>query len=204
MSDKRIDSEKESLRLRLKARRSFLDPAERAAADEGIARKLVSLPEFSNADTLFAYCSFGSEVATQRLIEEAWACGKTVALPRCVEGTRLMEWYAVDSLENLVRSSFGVREPRPDETCQIDATACSFSSIALVPGLAFDMQGYRIGYGAGFYDMFLATFPGASVGLCREAFLLERLSPIDDHDLPVDIVVTQKRTLRARADRGIL
>ena len=101
------------MRAQFKAVREGLIPGERRAIDEAIARNVAALPEFAAADAVFTYLSFGAEVDTRGLIQRAWEAGKTVCLPRVVPGTREMRWYAVESLDRLVRSSFGVEEP-PD------------------------------------------------------------------------------------------
>lgn len=181
--------DKDQLRQRFKALRAALPEGERRAIDAAIAENVAALSAFAEADGVFTYLSFGVEVNTRELIERAWGSGKAVALPRVVPGTRAMRWYAVDSLDGLERSSFGVEEPVADPACEV--TPADFRApIALVPGLAFDREGYRLGYGGGFYDAFLPTFPGASIGLCRTAQCLDRL-PHDTYDVPVDRVVAE-------------
>lgn len=114
---------------------------------------------------------------------------KVVALPRVVPGTRAMRWFSVDSLEGLERSPFGVEEPPADAAREVFPAVLPLA-LALVPGLAFDAAGFRLGYGGGFYDTFLPTFPGTSMGLCRAAQLADHL-PHEDYDMPVDEVVTE-------------
>ena len=109
------------------------------AIDAAIAGNVAGLPEFAEADGVFTYLSFGAEVDTRILIECAWTVGKAVALPRVVPGTRQMRWYAVDSLDCLERSSFGVEEPPADPAREV--TPRDFHTpVALVPGLAFDRE----------------------------------------------------------------
>lgn len=189
--------DKQELREQFKQLRSGIPAEERARMDAGIEQQVLGLPEFAAADALLAYLSFGAEVETRGIIEAAWAAGKTVALPRCVPGTRTMVWYLVDSFDGLVRSPIGVEEPAEDPTREVDPAGLG-AALVLVPGLTFDAQGFRMGYGGGFYDVFLAG-PGAhavSVGLCREVQLSDRVQALDQHDLPVRIVATEKRVLR--------
>ena len=116
-----------------------------------------------------------------------------VALPWCVPGTHEMRWYRVTSFDALVRSPLGVEEPVPDPANE-QLLDTGQRMLALVPGLTFDAAGYRLGYGGGFYDTFLAGFRGVSVGLCRETTLsrdLRAAGVIDEHDLPVDLVVSE-------------
>lgn len=187
------DNAKEVLRARMKALRSGIAPDERARIDAAICENVCALPQFQEADVVFTYLSFGAETDTRALIERAWKAGKAVALPRCT-GPRQMRWFRVSSLEGLETSPFGVDEPRIDEAAE-QFLSTGERMIALVPALAFDAQGYRLGYGGGFYDTFLAAFPGTSVGLCRAAQHIDSLAAlgaIGPYDLPVDLVVSEQ------------
>ena len=183
-----LPSDKNQLRRHFKAVRAGLLEGERRAIDAAIAGNVAGLPEFAEADGVFTYLSFGAEVDTRILIECAWTVGKAVALPRVVPGTRQMRWYAVDSLDCLERSSFGVEEPPADPAREV--TPRDFHTpVALVPGLAFDREGYRLGYGGGFYDKFLAQEPEhPTLALCY-GFQLFPCLETDPHDVPVDQVL---------------
>lgn len=183
-------ADKANMRAHFKAVREGLSVGERRAIDETIARNVAALSEFAAADGAFTYLSFGVEVDTRGLIERAWEASKMVCLPRVVLGTREMRWYAVESLDGLVSSSFGVEEPPDDPSREVRPTDFA-RPVALVPGLAFDRAGFRLGYGGGFYDAFLPTFPGVSIGLVRACQLVEVLPVRDRHDVPVDVVVAE-------------
>ena len=182
--------EKKELRKILKQQRRDLGAEVRAQMDAAIAERVCALPAFEAAQTVFAYLSVGEEVDTRAIIRAAWAAGKAVAVPRCVPGTRVMDWYRIESFEGLETSSFGIEEPIADPERALDPAMAGDHALAIVPGLAFNAEGYRIGYGGGFYDVFLSTFSGVSVGLCRTPFFNTVDVPCDSHDLPVDIVVT--------------
>lgn len=186
-------SEKDELRVRFKAMRTGLGAQERARIDGAIAANVEALEAFAGAEVVCTYLSFGDEVDTRALVERAWAQGKTVALPRVVPGTRVMRWFSVDSLEGLERSPFGVEEPPADLAREVFPAEMIGASgtLALVPGLAFDAAGFRLGYGGGFYDTFLADFPGAIVGLCRTCQLSAVPLPRGPYDRPVGLVVTE-------------
>lgn len=185
-------------------KRGALSPEQRHAEDSQIAALLCACPQFEDAEYVLTYLSFGSEVDTRAIAECARGLGKIVAAPRCIEGTRDMLWFKLGGDGCLERSTFGMEEPRADACQQITAAeyGCkSASAIAIVPGLAFDRQGFRIGYGGGFYDKFLSEFSGTSIGLCRTGFLYDDLhaeKAIDRHDLPVDIVVTPEALVYAK------
>lgn len=184
---------KEEARIAFRHERSAMCASERRSIDEAIAKAVLTLDAWQRAHIVYTYLSFGTEVSTRDLIEEAWNAHKVVALPRCVPGTRSMRWFAVESFEGLQKSSFGVEEPVPHLHREVDARV-SAQSIALVPGLAFDERGFRLGYGGGFYDGFICDFGGTSMGLCRSRFLLDDLALrglLEPHDAAVDMVVTE-------------
>ena len=183
-----LDESKAQLRSQLKALRVEMPDQERQQADRRIAEMVRASDAYRKADVLCAYVSFGCEVDTLRIIENAWLDGKVVCSPRCVSGSRAMEWYAYQDFNHFARSPFGVLEPDPSVLTQV----CGFdsSAVALVPGLTFDYEGYRLGYGGGFYDYFLEKFPGVSMGLCRQRFYDCFLIPKGPYDRPVDEVIT--------------
>ena len=187
--------DKRMLRVRFLQQRREMGAAACEDADARIAARVLQLPQWQEATLVLSYLGVGDEVATAGLIEAALARGNRVALPRVIAGTRELEWRLIPGGrvdEGLLeRSGFGVLEPRIDGCPLLDAADIDSASIALVPGLAFTRDGFRLGYGGGFYDRFLATFPGVSVGLVRSAFLLEPGAlPLDAHDRRVDIVVS--------------
>lgn len=183
--------DKTDLRKHFKDLRASIPAQERAAIDKRIAQKVLALPAWQEANLLLPYLSFGAEVETRPLIEAAWAQNKTVALPRCMEGTRTMKWYKVENFAGLVKSNLGVEEPPEDPAHEVNPANFTHP-LVLVPGLTFDTAGYRLGYGGGFYDTFLANFEGTSVGLCRSCQLSEQVPALDPHDLPVDMVITDE------------
>lgn len=183
---------KSQLRKRLRASRDSLGAGERLSADAAIARRVLASPAFRRADAVFSYLSVGAEVDTRAVIRAAWGAGKIVAAPRVVPGTRSMRWYRIDGFDGLETGSFGIEEPPEDVTRLIvpPASGPRDRAVALVPGLSFDAGGYRLGYGGGFYDVFLAGFCGTAIGLCRRAQLSPVPLPRGEFDLPVDFLVT--------------
>jgi len=174
---------------------------ERLRADETICARVTSLVACAQAQAVLTYLSFGSEVETRRIIAHALAHEKVVALPR-VTGPHVMAWHVVaPGFEPaLERGSFGVLEPADDPATRLDGVVLAHA-VALVPGLAFDAEGHRLGYGGGYYDAFLGSFAGVSVGLAREAQVrpsLAREGAVAPHDISVDFVVTERRMIACK------
>lgn len=196
-----VSNEKRALRRRMKELRESLGREERARVDAAIANNVAELAAYRDADVVFTYLSVGTEVDTRAIIADAWASGKVVAVPRCVPDTRLMTWHCIHDFDGLERGSFGIEEP-PDcadtliDPCRLPAET---RAIALVPAYSFDARGFRLGYGGGFYDEFLPTFPGVAVGLCRSAQMSESPLPLREGDVPVGCVVTECGVIQSQA-----
>ena len=194
---------KQSLRTQLKAMRRGLGPVCRAEIDAAVAARVRKTPEWEAAPIVLAYLSVREEVDTRGLVRAAWDAGKAVAAPR-VTGPRMLAWYRVESGDALEMSRMGIEEPPASDARLVEVGELPPTALALVPALAFDERGYRLGYGGGFYDAFLARFPGVSVGLSREATTLDdldALGALEPHDRAVDLVVTESRAILAHPSR---
>lgn len=155
--------------------------------DRKICERLLNSDLYKKAQTLFCYAALNDEINTDSIIEKALKDGKKVALPCCTDLSGNMDFYYIKSLSELTPGAFGIREPDP-RVCE---KVKSFTdSICLVPALAFDKSGYRLGYGKGYYDRFIKKFIIISVGLCYNEFLRETL-PAEDHDEAVDYIATE-------------
>ena len=161
-----------------------------ADSDAGITRRLVRLPEFCAAKRLFAYCSVGREVDTRQILTLAAQASKAIALP-VVLGEGRMEFALFQDFEKLRAGALQIPEPGP-EAPRLQPEA---GDLILVPGLCFDAEGYRLGQGGGYYDRLLECCPALSVGLARERLMCPDI-PREAHDRPVDILITEARTLR--------
>ncbi|MBQ9001213.1 MAG: 5-formyltetrahydrofolate cyclo-ligase [Eggerthellaceae bacterium] len=190
---------KSDARAYYRALRESLGAEGRVAADAAIAEHVRALPEFEQADAVFTYLSVGAEVDTRRIIRMAWDAGKLVAVPRCVPNSNEMRWHRLESFDGLELGAFGIEEPPDDASTlvEVPAPGSNTRAVALVPGYSFDKAGYRLGYGGGFYDVFLPRFGGISIGLCRAAQLSPSPLPCDPHDVPVDIVICDEEASRA-------
>ena len=186
-----VDIRPLKMRLRKEAKeyRLSLSAEEKERNDRKIANKLIGLWTFREADTLLAYMSTDIEVDTRYLIERAWELGKKVAVPRCVPGTRNMVFYYITSFDDLENGAFGVREPIVSQCRPVSDFE---TGICVVPALVFDKKCFRLGYGKGYYDRFLAAFKGTAVGICYEACSKDSI-PRGKYDKCLDLFITENR-----------
>ncbi|WP_417118613.1 5-formyltetrahydrofolate cyclo-ligase [Olsenella phocaeensis] len=182
------DASKSALREGYLAIRDRIAPSHRERLDAEIRAHLLALPTYAEAQLLLSYVPFRDEIDTRPIMERAWADGKRVALPRCVPGSVSLQFFEVTSLDGLRPGARGALEP-PAEGEPL-TTRQMLGSVCLVPGLVFDADGYRIGYGAGYYDNFLAVYPGTKVGLAHSMQVSGNPLPADEHDIAVDVLVS--------------
>lgn len=181
--------EKAALRRELLARRDAVP--QREEKSRAVGDGVLALPAYQKARQVLLYLSKGSEVDTWEVFARAVAEGKEVYAPRCLDGEGTMGFFQVTSPQELLQGRFGLWEP--------DLRRCApwrrrEGALCLVPGIAFDRQGYRLGYGKGYYDRFLAGFSGTAAGLCFRELALERL-PRGPQDRRVDVLVTEAGVL---------
>ncbi|MCC7491335.1 MAG: 5-formyltetrahydrofolate cyclo-ligase [Fimbriimonadaceae bacterium] len=188
-----MTSTKPELRQHLQARRDALGSAERSDASQRIAQQVITHPVFLRAETVFTYASMRREVDTALILGAALAAGKTVAVPVTHWGQRRLAAVWLRSPSELQPARFGVPEPPPDRQVELPPESLE---LVLVPGLAFDRCGVRLGYGAGLFDRFLATLEPSCArwGLAYELQLVDAL-PCEPHDQRLDAVVTEQRWL---------
>lgn len=196
MSLNLADEEKKNFRLQSFRFRASL-PAERKTwLDEAILARFLALREYREADVVYTYVSKAEEPDTLALTAAAFAAGKRIAVPRCVPGTIALSFYEISSLSELTPGSYGILEPDPGKSPPVRRGG---RAVCVVPGLCFDPEGFRIGYGKGYYDRFLAAFPGSAVGLCYSECVRSKL-PRGRYDRPVNVLVTEKSVCRTAAD----
>ena len=181
--------DKKTLRREMIARRDAIPRDELARIATRLAERLAALPEYAAARSVLSTMAIGSEWSTRPFLDRARADGKTVVLPRVTPPPRHLEIHAVENLErDLVTGVWDIPEPDPARCRKLDFAEVDF---ALVPALAVDSAGYRLGYGAGYFDRLLAG-RGARpfcVAALPPAFLVASL-PHEAHDVPVDRVVS--------------
>lgn len=183
---------KRSLRAQLLSQRRELSHDAWCEASRAAQLALLSLEEFANASCLALYSAAHNEIDTGLLLAEALKAGKRVLYP-AVCGHHMV-FRCVEYPDQLRAGAFGIAEPLPGcAEHQADEP-----DLIVVPGVAFDQAGHRIGYGKGYYDRFL-QHPGCTahlVGLCHDFQLTEVALPFDVHDIPMEIIVSDKRIIR--------
>ena len=184
--------EKQRLREEHLAAREALSEQERSVLDDRITQKLLATSEYAEATTVLTYVSVSSEVSTRMFIECALRDGKTVAVPRCLPG-HCLEFVAIASLKQLVAAPFNLLEPAKELPAVTEDQ--KNNSICIVPALLVDTKGYRLGYGAGFYDRFLSTYPGKKICLAYQQSLSRTTLPHTAFDVAVDVVITESEVL---------
>lgn len=191
-----LHAAKKALRSRVLAARDALAPASRAAGSRAIASRIAALPAFDGAVTVLATLPFGSEWDSRPLAQVALDRGKALLLPRVDPAARTLVLHRVADLDaDVVRGYLGVPEPSPEAP----VARPSEVDCVLVPGVAFDAAGRRLGYGGGFYDRLLPQLR-AGVARIAGAFDVQIADevPAGAHDVAVDAIVTPTRTLAAR------
>ena len=185
-----LAEEKSELRRRMRELRSAVPEAERLRRSAEAALLLLSTPEAERAGTAFVFHSFGSEISTANVIEELSVRGVRLALPVLTDGTLMAAAYRPG--DPLVASGYGALEPR--ERRAIEPSAFD---LIVVPGLAFDPAGHRLGYGGGYFDGFLprARRDAARIGFGFELQVVPEV-PHDSRDERLDAVVTEGRVIR--------
>ena len=173
---------KQELRAWVRQKKRAMTVEEIEAKSAALAEKFCETDFYRNAKTIYGYLPYNQEVRTVPMLERALADGKTVAVPKCYGEE--MRFIRMDDLTKVEKGYAGIPEPIEDGPVADDETA-----LVLMPGLAFDPQGHRVGYGGGFYDKFLAKEPGhPTVALCYEFQVFDALE-VDDYDIPVDLVI---------------
>ena len=183
-----VKAEKRRLRAKFKKLRLACPPEIKKKLDSGLTARVLSLPEYEQAQTLFIFVSTPIECDTSQIIADAFQKGKRVCVPRCVDKSGRLDFYRIRSTDDLVSGMFSLLEPDP-EKCE---RVTDFSTgLCIVPGLCFDLEGYRVGFGKGYYDRFLNSFGGVTAGICYSKYTVKQL-PRGAHDRNTDILVTER------------
>ena len=184
-----LDSTKASLRDQIRARLQKLSAAERAAASTSLCARLREQPVWSAARFVLLFALLPDEPDLWPILNEAIAAGKSVALPAFAPGTNgYLARQIIDPVRDLVAGRFGIREPLP--ACP--EVLLNRLDLVLVPGIAFDVRGGRLGRGRGFYDRLLAGVRGPKCGVAFEEQIVEAV-PVGPLDIRLNCILTPTR-----------
>lgn len=183
---------KKEIRKKIIDVRNNINSAEKILKDSMITEKLISSRFYKSSNTIFAFVNFGSEVDTRKFIEQSIKDNKIICVPKVISKEKGMELFVIESLEDLEPGFYGIMEPK--KNCpSIDKSKLDF---VLMPGVAFDRRGGRIGYGAGFYDRFLTDL-NPSVPRIAIAYQLQIIDevPMEESDIRIDGIITEEETI---------
>ena len=180
-----INQEKKALRAEYKALRNAVADIE--AKSDSVYELFIDSDLYYDAKIVLLYWSVDSEVGTHKMIDKVLSDGKRLALPKCMDSNGNMLFYFVRSYDDIVDGMYGIKEPIEDELY----TASDEPSLCVVPGLCYTRDGYRLGYGKGYYDRHLSSKNVLKIGVCYTQFLSDSI-PRGRFDLAVDIIVTEK------------
>ena len=174
--------DKKELRAAIRAQKRAMTEQEIESKSQRLTELFLATDAYRQAKTIYGYLPYNQEVRTEALLEQALRDGKRVAVPKCYGDE--MRFIYLDDLSKVEKGYCGIPEPVDDEPVGDDPTA-----LVLMPGLAFDEEGHRIGYGGGFYDKFLMQEPEhPTLALCYDFQMLPELHT-EEFDIPVDRVI---------------
>lgn len=179
--------DKKEIRNNIKNLKKALTPDEINCLSIQVLEKLYESDEYKDADVIYSYYSYNSEVLTSPLMTRAWEDGKKVAVPLVV-GER-MKFIRINSHEDVTPGYMGIPEPKDTQ-----GEECSDSNVLMImPGIAFDRSFNRIGYGGGFYDRYLSDHRNVmftKVALCYDFQIVDEALPVEEFDEPVDVIIS--------------
>lgn len=182
---------KEQLRKQYKQLRQQLSQEQVVQCSNQIASALFQTPFWKNSRVIMLYLSFQNEVDTHAIYQQGWTEGKTMLIPICSPQSTTMQMSCISSLQQLVNNRYGIGE-LPSEAQQIISP--NQIDLCLIPGIAFDLAGNRLGFGAGYYDRYLPKVnPQAKrIALAYECQISSTRLPVTAYDLPMDYILTEK------------
>ncbi len=193
-----MKSEKSAFRKKMLEMRDALSPDEISQKSFLIQELLFRLQQFQHASLIMFYVSFRSEVTTLKMIELALSLGKKIVVPAVNLIQEELQTFPIGDLDDLTPGTYGILEPK----MRSKPAAPEAIEIVIVPGCAFDLNGFRLGYGVGYYDKFLRQATASiSIGLAYEIQVFPEIPHVEPFDMPVDKIVTEKRVIRCQQSR---
>lgn len=182
-------TEKKFLRKEMLGRLKELNKPEHEQRSYEIARKLYQSPLWLQAKTIGITVSNPPEADTWQIIRKAWEEGKRVAVPKCNPKTKEMVFRDLDRFSDLESVYYGLWEPIEAKTEEVSGEKID---TLIVPGVAYMKNGYRLGFGGGYYDRFLESYKGNTISLAF-AFQVIKSLPVEEHDRPVEMIITDEQ-----------
>lgn len=184
-----LRASKKELRVKFTAVRRAISKSRRAALDEAIRNNLFASDVYRRAKTLLIYDAVNLEIVTRPIVERALSDGIAVAYPRCERENHTMTFHFAKPSE-LSPGAYGICEPPGDAPAFDPSASCGDQTLCIVPALVYDRDGYRLGYGGGYYDRFLPHFRGVTAGMIYDELLTARL-PRGKFDRAVSLIITE-------------
>lgn len=183
---------KDELRKEILKKRRELASDEVSEKSEQILERLKSTPLIDSAHVIMCYMDFRNEVETANIIEYLWSQDKVVVLPKVNKEMQMLELYQIEGFKDMIQSNMGILEPSTELPRVLETDI----DLILAPGVAFDLKGYRMGYGGGFYDKLIPNLRADChiAALAFEIQLVEKL-PVEAHDQPMSSIITEARWL---------
>ncbi|WP_153732952.1 5-formyltetrahydrofolate cyclo-ligase [Sporosarcina obsidiansis] len=191
--------DKQILRKQVLEQLHQLSPSDHEQKSALIQKQVLASDEFKHADTIGITLSRFPEVATHRLIEIAWQTGKRIAIPRCIPSSRQMDFRLIESFDQTETVYLDLREPRIDLTTSV---AAEDIDLQIVPGVVYSEEGYRIGFGGGYYDRYLSNYPHQTISLAFEQQIQTAMER-ESHDIPVSYLYTEERIIDCQKAREL-
>ena len=191
---------KQKLKDEIFRKRKSLPKSEVDEKSAAIREKLFSLNEFKDSKNILFYVSFNNEVDTietiKELLKNKEENKKNIIVPYVEKNNPILQLSKLNSFDDLEPKTFGILEPKDGKIKKFDANELG---LVIVPGIAFDENGHRIGYGYGYYDRFLRKLNKnkTKIGLCYDFQLVDKI-PEEKHDVPMDIIITEKRIVKVQ------
>jgi len=187
--------DKKDIRKLFRERRESLSEEETEQGSAAICDRILKLPAYEKADAVLCYMAFRNEVNLKNVMLTSWESGKKIFLPRM--NGREMEFYQAGADDRLITNAVGIEEPDPSFVSLPEYADPGKSILMIVPGVAFDRYGYRLGYGGGYYDRYLAEkrkiYDITAAAAAFSIQLYDGRLPVEKFDAAVDMVITEDR-----------
>jgi 5-formyltetrahydrofolate cyclo-ligase len=183
---------KEEHRKQVIAQLKKLSDEDKHQVEQNLLRNLISSIYWKRATTIGVTISRGFEWDTKRIIEAGWEQDKKIVVPKCIPDDKKLVFYQLHNFDELESVYYSLLEPKPIVENKVDKNSID---LVIVPGVVFDLDGYRIGFGGGYYDRFLQDYSGETLSLLSEKQIMDHV-PVESHDIAVNHLISEKGVLR--------